>query len=57
MISSIDEKECNLIKTIESLREEMIRIGIKEGLTNEKTIQISQQLDTFITKYQMRYHT
>lgn len=42
-----------LKKSIESLRQEMIRIGIQEGLTSEKTIRISQELDTYITKYQM----
>ncbi|WP_256236395.1 aspartyl-phosphate phosphatase Spo0E family protein [Bacillus sp. EB600] len=42
-----------LNKTIEFLRQEMIRIGIQEGLTSEKTIRISQELDTYIAKYQM----
>lgn len=41
-----------LVKTIESLRKEMIRIGLQEGLTSEKTIEISQKLDVFIAKYQ-----
>jgi hypothetical protein len=48
----IGEKESNLAKTIEFLRDEMIHIGIQEGLTNEKTIRISQKLDTLIAKYQ-----
>jgi hypothetical protein len=53
MINSlIDKKETDLVKIIEFLRAEMIQIGIQEGLTNEKTIRISQKLDTFITKYQ-----
>ncbi|MCQ6277670.1 aspartyl-phosphate phosphatase Spo0E family protein [Bacillus sp. EB600] len=47
----IDEK-FKLEKLIESLREEMIRIGIKEGLNSEKTIEISQKLDRYISKYQ-----
>jgi hypothetical protein len=37
---------------IESLRNEMIRIGIQEGLTSTRTIQISQKLDTYIAIYQ-----
>jgi hypothetical protein len=37
---------------IESLRNEMIRIGIQEGLTSIRTIQISQQLDNYIARYQ-----
>lgn len=38
--------------SIESLRNEMIRIGIQEGLTSENTIKVSQKLDIFIAKYQ-----
>lgn len=41
-----------LEKLIETLRDEMIRIGIHEGLTSEKTIAISQELDIYIAKYQ-----
>jgi hypothetical protein len=37
---------------IESLRKEMIRIGIQEGLTSKRTVQISQKLDKYISKYQ-----
>lgn len=47
----IDNKN-SLINTIEYLRAEMIRIGIKEGLTNNKTIEISHKLDLYIAKYQ-----
>lgn len=47
---SADKSE--LLYTIESLRKEMIRISNKEGLTSEKTIEISQKLDSFITRYQ-----
>ena len=46
----IDEKS-KLEILIETLREEMIRIGIKEGLNSEKTIEISQKLDIYISKY------
>jgi hypothetical protein len=37
---------------IESLRKEMIRIGIQEGLTSERTIKISQEIDYYILEYQ-----
>jgi hypothetical protein len=37
---------------IETLRKEMIRIGILEGLASERTIMISQQLDNYIAIYQ-----
>jgi hypothetical protein len=40
---------------IESLRNEMIRIGIQEGLTSTRTIQISQKLDAYITIYQKMF--
>ena len=46
------EKDYNLIKTIKMLQKEMIRVGIKEGLTSEKTLNISRKLDTYILKYQ-----
>jgi len=46
------EKDYNLIKTIKMLQKEMIRMGIKEGLTSEKTLNISRKLDTYILKYQ-----
>lgn len=41
-----------LEKIIKSLREEMIEIGTKEGLTNKKTILISHKLDLYIAEYQ-----
>jgi hypothetical protein len=41
---------------IESLRKEMIRIGIQEGLICERTIIISQKLDTYIARYQKMYN-
>jgi hypothetical protein len=47
----IDEK-CKLKMIIESLRKEMIRIGIQEGLTSERTIKISQEIDYYILEYQ-----
>lgn len=39
-------------KTIESLRKELINSGMQEGLTHEKTLELSQKLDTFIARYQ-----
>lgn len=50
-MSTIDKKT-NLEKLIENLRKEMIDVGIKEGLASEKTIKISQKLDTYISVYQ-----
>lgn len=46
------DKILSLGNKIESLRNEMIRIGIQEGLTSTRTIQISQKLDTYIAIYQ-----
>jgi hypothetical protein len=48
----IINERCKLKMTIESLRKEMIRIGIQEGLTSERTIKISQEIDYYILKYQ-----
>lgn len=53
MISLLKADEIlSLGNKIESLRNEMIRIGIQEGLTSTRTIQISQKLDMYITIYQ-----
>lgn len=52
LLIPISFEKSELLNTIESLRNEMIRIGNKEGLTSEKTLEISQKLDTFISKYQ-----
>lgn len=48
-----NSEELFLKNSIESLRQEMIRIGIQEGLTGERTIRISQELDTYIAQYQL----
>lgn len=53
MISSLTfEKDYDLLKTIKFLRKEMIRVGIQEGLTSEKALNISRKLDIYILKYQ-----
>ncbi|WP_102271675.1 aspartyl-phosphate phosphatase Spo0E family protein [Cytobacillus massiliigabonensis] len=41
-----------LLKMINKLREEMIKIGLSEGLNSKNTIKISQMLDIYISKYQ-----
>lgn len=41
-----------LMKTIESLRKQMIISGLTEGLSSKNTIAISQRLDEHIAKYQ-----
>lgn len=43
---------------IEKLRQKMSSIALEKGISNEKTIAISQELDKLITNYQrhtMRY--
>lgn len=42
----------NLLMTIESYRQEMIKLGVASGFNNPETIKISQMLDTLIIKYQ-----
>ena len=39
-------------RTIESLREELINSGMQVGFTHEKTLELSQKLDSFIARYQ-----
>ncbi|MBP2241516.1 hypothetical protein J2Z40_002079 [Cytobacillus eiseniae] len=48
--------EHSLLVIIKSLREEMIRIGNSEGLSNEQTLKVSQKLDYYILKYQKLIH-
>lgn len=48
----IINKEFELIDKIESIRKEMIQIGLQEGLNCRKVVVISQNLDTYITQYQ-----
>ncbi|MDP4104024.1 MAG: aspartyl-phosphate phosphatase Spo0E family protein [Bacillota bacterium] len=47
----INDEKSKLEKLIETLRDEMIRIGIQEGLNSERTLEISQKLDIYISKY------
>ncbi|WP_394232409.1 Spo0E family sporulation regulatory protein-aspartic acid phosphatase [Niallia oryzisoli] len=41
-----------LLQHIQSLREQLVLTGLKEGLNNEKTIHLSQELDEYIYLYQ-----
>jgi hypothetical protein len=51
LIPNVDEKK-EILRNIDYLRDEMIRIGIEEGLLSKNTIYISQILDVYIVKYQ-----
>lgn len=42
-----------LLRTINSLKQEMIQAGIQEGLTSNKTVELSQKLDKYIALYQV----
>lgn len=53
MLSSKIVEKSNLIQIIQLLRQEMIETGLKEGLTSKKTIELSQKLDRYITRYQV----
>jgi hypothetical protein len=41
-----------LLAYIEFLRIELIKIGLKHGLSSDKTLNASQELDYFIYEYQ-----
>lgn len=41
-----------LLMKIESLRKKMIKIASQNGLTNQESIMISQELDKLLTRYQ-----
>ncbi|MCQ6280397.1 aspartyl-phosphate phosphatase Spo0E family protein [Bacillus sp. EB600] len=41
-----------LLQKIESLRIQLTHIGIEKGFNDKKNIEISQELDNYILKYQ-----
>ncbi|MGE8206684.1 Spo0E family sporulation regulatory protein-aspartic acid phosphatase [Heyndrickxia sp. NPDC080065] len=49
-INKITQK--SYLRQIQQKREEMIRLGNRFGLTNEKTIASSQELDELLNEYQ-----
>jgi Spo0E like sporulation regulatory protein len=52
MSTAVKWMEKELLHTISLKRQEMIRVGEKTGLTSAETLQISQELDEVIVKYQ-----
>lgn len=51
-LSTITEQTQDLISIIENLREEMIRTSMREGLSSDNTLRLSQTLDEYLVKYQ-----
>lgn len=51
MVSAIFSKQ-ELLQYINYLRKEMINTGLNHGLSNNFTIEASQELDYFIFQYQ-----
>ncbi|MCT2344379.1 aspartyl-phosphate phosphatase Spo0E family protein [Niallia taxi] len=54
MIAKKDNKESmsELLQDIESLKLELIKAGSDRGLNDPGTLRISEQLDTYIVRYQ-----
>ena len=54
MITKKDNKEnmSELLQDIEFLKLKLIKSGSDKGLNDPRTLQISEQLDTYIVKYQ-----
>lgn len=46
--------ENHLEHKIESIRNEMIQTGMKEGLSSKKTVELSQLLDYYVFQYQQQ---
>lgn len=42
----------DLLKNIEELRQEMIQLGLASSFLDERVIQLSDQLDQLLIKYQ-----
>ncbi|WP_445488817.1 aspartyl-phosphate phosphatase Spo0E family protein [Niallia sp. 03133] len=47
-----EEKMGELLQIIESLKLKLMKSGIDKGLNDPKTLQISEQLDVYIVRYQ-----
>jgi stage 0 sporulation regulatory protein len=43
----------DLEKSIEAVRNEMVSAGMTKGLLHPETIELSQQLDTLLNRYQL----
>jgi stage 0 sporulation regulatory protein len=43
----------DLEKSIETVRNEMVSVGMTKGLLHPETIELSQQLDKLINRYQL----
>ncbi len=48
-----NKRKQTLLDEIYSLRKEMMIYGSTKGLTNQKTIELSQKLDNALNKYQL----
>ncbi|MDU1846706.1 aspartyl-phosphate phosphatase Spo0E family protein [Niallia alba] len=48
------ENACELLDTIDLLKTQLLKYGIEKGLNDPNTIQISEQLDTYIVMYQKK---
>lgn len=55
LLSNYVEKS-HLNRIINTLRNEMIQTGLKEGLSSKKTIALSQRLDEYIARYQISFN-
>lgn len=45
--------ESTLKEEIESIRESMIRVALKKGLSDKETMELSQKLDDVMNKYSL----
>jgi hypothetical protein len=52
MSTAMKWMEIELLNSISLKRQEMIQVGQEKGLTSEETLQVSQELDEIIVKYQ-----
>lgn len=52
MINYYSEEICEVLGTIEQLKEKLIESGNLKGLNDPDTLNISVELDNYIVKYQ-----
>jgi hypothetical protein len=53
MLQLNSENRLEILTIINLLKNEMIHVGLQEGLTSKKTVALSQKLDEYITRYQV----
>jgi len=55
-MNTLQIEQVEKVKEIESLRTQLTEMGVQLGLHHPKTIQLSEQLDSLLNKYEANKH-